>query len=344
MLGVMGVSADMTFERPRKARQQRPAGAASAMGSGLHDAKAPPQMQRWRGSPSRTPLASGGIKGGGEYGITSLAQRQLAEKLKIPFACFERMRAGHPDLLDRNVNTWLHTEGDRRMIRTLDGQVRAVLSDRYRRLDDFDLAESVLPILQRPEGARFESVELTDTKMYLKVITPGVEFEVAPGDIVQSGIVITNSEVGCGTLSVQPLLYRLVCKNGLIASDRLRLALGDPSADDYALFSADERAELLFRALYHLCVGGGLCQYEDRIDGLLDSAKAVYRDLVRVHKDGATGQLAVSSWTYRIDALDSAAGGAPLWPRDSPYNFCYASVDPVRRRVTVWSNAFLPML
>lgn len=137
--------------------------------------------------------------------------------------------------------------------------------------------------------------------------------------------------------------YDTPLADGLLASDRLRLALCDESADDYALFSADERAELLFRALYHLCVGGGLCQYEDRIDGLLDSAKAVYRDLVRVHKDGATGQLAVSSWTYRIDALDSAAGGA-LWPRESPYNFCYASVDPVRRRVTVWSNAFLPML
>jgi hypothetical protein len=105
------------------------------------------------------------------------------------------------------------------MIRTLDGQVRAVLSDRYRRLDNFDLAEHVLPILQRLEGARFESVELTETKMYLKAITPRVEFEVAPGDFVQAGIVITNSEVGCGTLSVQPLIYRLVCKNGLIASD-----------------------------------------------------------------------------------------------------------------------------
>ena len=47
------------------------------------------------------------------------------------------------------------------MIRTLDGQVRAVLSDRYRRLGNFDLAENVLPILQRLDGARFESVELT---------------------------------------------------------------------------------------------------------------------------------------------------------------------------------------
>jgi hypothetical protein len=158
-------------------------------------------------------------QGDGEYGVTGLARRQLADKLKIPFAYFERMRTEQPQLLDRNVNTWLQSDGDRRMIRTLDGQVRAVLSDRYRRLDNFDLAENVLPILQRLEGARFESVELTETKMYLKVVTPRVEFEVAPGDVVQAGIVITNSEVGCGTLSVQPLIYRLVCSNGLIASD-----------------------------------------------------------------------------------------------------------------------------
>lgn len=153
------------------------------------------------------------------YGVTELARRQLADKLMIPFSYFERMRLEQPELLDRNVNTWLQSDGDRRMIRTLDGQVRAVLSDRYRRLDNFDLAEHVFPILMRLDGARFESVELTETKMYLKVVTPKVEFEVAPGDIVQAGVVVTNSEVGCGTLSVQPLIYRLVCRNGLIVPD-----------------------------------------------------------------------------------------------------------------------------
>ncbi len=158
--------------------------------------------------------------GGGEYGITNLARHQLADKLKIPFAYFERMRTEQPVLLDRNVNTWLQTDKDRRMIRTLDGQVRAVLSERYRRLDNYDLAENVLPILQRLDGARFESVELTDTRMYIKCITPQLKVEMAPGDIVQAGVVISNSEVGQGTLSVQPLLYRLVCRNGLIASDR----------------------------------------------------------------------------------------------------------------------------
>jgi hypothetical protein len=160
------------------------------------------------------------IEGQATFGITELARRQLADKLKIPFAYFERMRNDQPSLLDSNVNTWLTAENDRRLIRTLDGNVRAVLSERYRRLDNFDLADHVLPILRDVSpGATFESLELTDTKMYLKVVTPRVQYEIAKGDIVQAGVVISNSEVGHGTLSVQPLLYRLVCTNGLIAPD-----------------------------------------------------------------------------------------------------------------------------
>ena len=154
------------------------------------------------------------------FGVTPLARRQLADKLGIPYAYFERMREHQPQLLDSNVNTWLQNEPDRRMLRTLDGQVRAVLSDRYRRLDNYDLAESVLPILRQLPEVVFESVELTETKMYLKCVTPRLTFEVAPGDVVQAGVVISNSEVGQGTLSVRPLLFRLLCRNGLIAADR----------------------------------------------------------------------------------------------------------------------------
>lgn len=153
------------------------------------------------------------------YGVTELARHQLADKLKIPFAYFERMRTEQPDLLDRNVNTWLQDDGERRMIRTLDGTVRAVLSERYRRLDNFDLAESVLPVLQQLPEVVFESVELTETRMYLKCVTPRLTYEMAPGDVVQAGVVVSNSETGQGTLSVQPLLFRLVCRNGLIAAD-----------------------------------------------------------------------------------------------------------------------------
>jgi Domain of unknown function (DUF932) len=179
-----------------------------------------------------------------EYGMTELAQRQLADKLKIPFSYFQRMREEKPELLDRNVNTWLSEGEERRMLRTLDGRVRAVLSERYRRLDNFDLAEHVLPILQRLPGARFESVELTETKMHLKVVTERVQHEIEPSDVIQAGVAISNSEVGVGTLSVQPLIFRLVCRNGLIAGDRaLRKThigrVADCDQDDLVVFRED---------------------------------------------------------------------------------------------------------
>jgi hypothetical protein len=188
------------------------------------------------------------------FPTTELFQRQMADKLAIPFPYFERMRTLQPELLDRNVNTWLHTEPVRRMVRALDGRARALLSDRYRRLDNYDLVEHVLPLLQALPGARFESVQLTDKRMYLKVVTPHVAAEIQPGDLVQAGVVVSNSEVGEGSLSVQPLVYRLLCKNGLIASRALRKhhvgRLSQSAEDEVVLFKddtlqADDRAFFL---------------------------------------------------------------------------------------------------
>lgn len=110
--------------------------------------------------------------GAKSFPTTELFRRQIADKLKIPFAYFERMRTDQPGLLDRNVDTWLHREPEQRMVRTLDGRARAFLSDRYRRLDNYDLLQHVFPILRQLPGARFDSVELTASRMYLKVITP----------------------------------------------------------------------------------------------------------------------------------------------------------------------------
>lgn len=154
------------------------------------------------------------------FEITPLARQQLAAKLKIPFPYYERMRTENPDLLSRNVNAWLQQEENLFMLRTLDGQVRAVLSNRYRCLDNVDLAEYVLPILGQFKDGTVASIQLTETRMYIKFVLPRLQYEMQVGDVVQAGIVVTNSEVGLGTLSVQPLIYRLVCRNGMIAVDQ----------------------------------------------------------------------------------------------------------------------------
>ena len=156
-----------------------------------------------------------------EFPLTDNCHAQIATKLDIPAKYYNRMRKEAPELLATNVNEWFHNKPERRMIRTLDGQARAFLSDRYRRLDNYDLASAVLPILLEIGLNKKDIVssELTDTRMYIKVINKRVELEVKPGDVVQAGMVISNSEIGHGSLKVEPLISRLICKNGMISQD-----------------------------------------------------------------------------------------------------------------------------
>ena len=164
------------------------------------------------------------IKGlvGDSLGITEHAHSQFADRLSIPKKYYDRMRQTDPDLLAHNVNTWLHKEPENRLVRTLDNKVRAFLSSSYRPLDNYDLAGAALPVLQE-NNCQVVSSELTETKMYLKAILPSLSTEIVgsrqKGDVVQAGIVISNSEVGNGSVKIEPMIYRLVCTNGMIAPD-----------------------------------------------------------------------------------------------------------------------------
>lgn len=158
------------------------------------------------------------ISGQGDFGIRETAHEQVAGRLGIPKSYYDRMRSEAPYLLAHNVNHWLASGGEQRMVRTLDGQARALLSNRYRPLDDDQLAEAVLPALANA-GCSVESAEVTDRRMYIKAVSPRLTFEVRKGDIVQAGLVISNSEVGMGGVRVEPLVYRLACLNGMIVQD-----------------------------------------------------------------------------------------------------------------------------
>lgn len=103
------------------------------------------------------------VIGNTPFQLNENAHRQLGLQLKIPAPYYERMRAENPGLLMANVNGWFQQSPDtRRMVRTLDGTARAILSDRYRRIDNYEVAQTVLPIISEMQGARIESCELTD--------------------------------------------------------------------------------------------------------------------------------------------------------------------------------------
>lgn len=191
------------------------------------------------------------------FDINELAHSQIGQYLKIPTAYYDRMRIECPELLRINVNHWFSNKQEnpeQRMIRTLDGNVRAFLSDRYRRIDNDQIAETVLPILSSIDGLKIVSCEITETRMYIKAVNQRIEDEVSVGDIVQSGIVVSNSEVGCGSVAISPLVYRLVCTNGMIAADRnlrkVHAGRNLEMQDDYSIYrsetiEADDKALLM---------------------------------------------------------------------------------------------------
>ena len=187
-------------------------------------------------------------------GINEVAHNQIGSNLGIPSKYYDKMRHENPELLAQNVNSWFQKDPKRRMVRTLDGVTRAFLSDRYRRIDNAEIASAVLPIIADMPDAKIESCEVTDERMYIKVVNPRLTTEVVPGDIVQSGMMITNSEVGLGSMTIQPLVYRLVCKNGMVVNDaktrKYHVGRGNEALEDFTLYSdatlmADDRALLM---------------------------------------------------------------------------------------------------
>ena len=157
------------------------------------------------------------------FGTTDLFHRQIGSTLGIPAKYYDQMRKLKPNLLAENVNAWFADREQSYMIRSMDygnGRVaRALLSDRYRRIDNMEIASAVLPLFAGQADMQVMSCEVTENRMYLKIVNKRLEMDVVPGDTVQGGVIISNSEVGLGAVSVQPLLYRLVCTNGMVVND-----------------------------------------------------------------------------------------------------------------------------
>lgn len=141
--------------------------------------------------------AEGGQRGrihfqvaGNDYDVepTQLCLRQIGERVGIPANYMERLAIVQPEnsidhrpLLATNINYWFRNQPENRMIRTLmnGSQVgRAFLSERYRPLDNADLAEAVLPRLV-DAGCEVISSEITEKRLYIQAATPRVELDIA---------------------------------------------------------------------------------------------------------------------------------------------------------------------
>ena len=175
------------------------------------------------------------------YPLNSWSGSQVATYADIPKAYFDRIAEEKPTLLADNINHGLDNAAriarkagkpESRLIRTLDGNVRGMMSSRYRILDGHDMLEAVFPVMADNKMSVVSS-EITERRLFIKALSPQLLSEVKKGDVVQYGLTISTSDVGAGSVRVEPLIYRLACLNGMISSTAIRkYHVGKNQAED----------------------------------------------------------------------------------------------------------------
>jgi hypothetical protein len=158
------------------------------------------------------------------FALSPWATLQACQRLGIPTAYFNRCPS---DLKDAQFNHWRQQEEILRktssddpeaaswLVRAKDATIRGVLSARYEKLDNRQVIEALLPALA---GSRYQVrlMELTRESFHLRLVDPGICRDVLPGDKLLVGIHVANSEVGLRAVTVDAVVFRVVCENGLV--------------------------------------------------------------------------------------------------------------------------------
>ncbi len=152
------------------------------------------------------------------------AEGQLCSKLGIPVGYFRKCP---PMLKDAQFEYWMnqlysssngHTP--RLLLRGSGQTLRGVLSERYACIDNLSLIEAIDTL--ESTGLEVKGFEMTEVSFHLRLVDPTSYTEAGSDDPLFSGVHISNSEVGMRTLSVDALVYRQVCTNGLVRLVRNR--------------------------------------------------------------------------------------------------------------------------
>ena len=182
-----------------------------------------------------------------QYSLTDHSMNQLCGKLEIGTQYLRKCLPVSQELVAHNLNFWIkNTKSKELMVRTIERDsdelpniARAVCSNRYKRIDnDVVVTHSLNKLMDL--GLDIKYINYDRDTLNVTAINPKVEGEVSEGDVVQSGVTITNSEIGSGSLIIQPFIYRLVCTNGMVAprylnrfySKHVGKIIIDPSQDD----------------------------------------------------------------------------------------------------------------
>ena len=147
------------------------------------------------------------------YNANEVALSQIGQRAGIDSRTMQRLQQGYPTQFDSVINAIWQKEPKNTMIRTFmdsntHGIARAVLSDKFKTFDNTNLLNSAIPQLMESEAQwKVVNADVTDKRLYLRLKSEVITGEGANrGDLMASGIGLSNSEVGAGSVQVSNVL------------------------------------------------------------------------------------------------------------------------------------------
>ncbi len=169
----------------------------------------------------------------GHFALVPLARHHAPKPLRTNAFSNLMARIGAPaDFIRRlpaplqlaNINYMMseHAETSAATLRLRGHEVAAVVSGRYAPLDPEELLSSVRDALVRFDLVRQVRVRGVATGLIdnMRLILPGESVAVKPGDVSNVGLDISTSSFGRSAIHLSPVVWRLVCTNGLRSPER----------------------------------------------------------------------------------------------------------------------------
>lgn len=277
------------------------------------------------------------------------ALSQLAGRLNIPMAYVDHLTGAQEkngdetdrwglSFLARTLREHVIHSDDRYLIRSVGGEARAVLSDKFRRID---CRPGALTLLEAAKGAGMiiSDGTFTDTRSALKFIKPE-PIEVFPNEWMVFGFDWGNSDYGRGASDLRLFFNRLWCWNGAVGESVVRqIHIGrrlqedvsyaqdtlDADAHASALALRDAAAHAISEKKIQAMIEGIRAANEQKIDGK-GRAEALKKTLNK-------GEVEKVVEAFNSPDVENMPAGNTLWRWSNAISWVGGGLEDADRRI-----------
>lgn len=166
------------------------------------------------------------------YTLHRHALTQAADIAGMPMSFVDKLTSiNDPELLAHNFNRLFGRLDSRHLVRSVEHHTRAIVSDKFRRIDSRPTVEKLLGAFMEVGLQPYEG-RFLETKVEIQAIVPKL-YSPFPGELCAFGLSYRNSDYGDGSFQIRAFILRPACANGLVVENVLReVHIGKRLSDD----------------------------------------------------------------------------------------------------------------